>query len=408
MTIFVGDDWAEDHHDIHLMDADGARLAARRLPEGLAGIRGFHELVAGYAEEPGQVVIGIETDRGLWVEALAAAGYEVFAVNPLAVARYRDRHQVSGAKSDAGDAKLLADLVRTDRHNHRPIAGDTPTVEAIKVLARGHQNLIWARTRHTNALRSSLREYYPAALEVFDDLADRDALAVLGRAPTPIEGAHLSLAKIRAALKHAGRQRNIDARSEQIQATLRTEQLATPAEGTAAFGATTRAAVGIIAELNRQIGELETSLAEHFETHPDADIYLSLPGLGVILGARVLGEFGDDPNRYTTAKCRKNYAGTSPLTVASGKKRAVLARHVRNRRLYDAIDQWAFCALSTSPGARAFYDQHRAAGDLHHQALRALGNRLVGILHGCLRHHTPYNEHTAWAHRQTNPNSRAA
>ncbi|MFZ3267480.1 MAG: transposase, partial [Mycobacterium sp.] len=136
------------------------------------------------------------------------------------------------------------------------------------------------------------------------------------------------------------------------------------------------------------------------ETHPDADIYLSLPGLGVILGARVLGEFGDDPNRYTTAKSRKNYAGTSPLTVASGKKRAVLARRVRNRRLYAAIDQWALGAINTSQGARAFYDQHRAAGDLHHQALRALGNRLVGILHGCLRHHTHYSEHTAWAHRQ--------
>ncbi len=114
----------------------------------------------------------------------------------------------------------------------------------------------------------------------------------------------------------------------------------------------------------------------------------------------MLGEFGDDPNRYTTAKCRKNYAGTSPLTVASGKKRAVLARHIRNRRLYDAIDQWALCALTNSPGARAYYDQHRAADDSHHQALRALGNRLVGILHGCLRHHTAYNENTAWAHRQ--------
>lgn len=408
MTVFVGDDWAQDHHDIHLMDADGAKLASRRLPEGLAGIAAFHELVAAHAEEPAQVVIGIETDRGLWVEALAAAGYEVFAVNPLAVARYRDRHHVSGAKSDAGDAKLLADLVRTDRHNHRPIAGDTPTVEAIKVLARGHQNLIWARTRHTNALRSALREYYPAALEAFDDLADRDALAVLGRAPTPLEGAHLSLSKIRAALKRAGRQRNIDARSEHIQTTLRTEQLAAPAAATAAFGATTRAAVGIIAELNHQIADLEAELATHFETHPDADIYRSLPGLGVILGARVLGEFGDDPNRYTIAKSRKNYAGTSPLTVASGKKRAVLARHVRNRRLYDAIDQWAFCALNTSPGARAFYDQHRAAGDLHHQALRALGNRLVGILHGCLRHHTTYDEHKAWAHRQTTPNTKAA
>jgi transposase len=167
----------------------------------------------------------------------------------------------------------------------------------------------------------------------------------------------------------------------------------------AAIGATTCAMVGIIAELNRQISELEASLAEHFETHPDADIYRSLPGLGVVLSARVLGEFGDDPNRYTSAKSRRNYAGTSPLTVASGKKRAVLARHVRNRRLYDAIDQWALCATSTSPGARSFYDQHRVAGDTHHQGLRVLGNRLVGILHGCLRHHSPYNEHTAWAHR---------
>jgi transposase len=398
--IFVGDDWAEDHHDIHVMDADGARLASRRLPEGLPGIGGFHEMVATHAEEPSQVVIGIETDRGLWVQALSAAGYQVFAVNPLAVARYRDRYQVSGAKSDAGDAKLLADLVRTDRHNHRPIAGDTSAVEAIKVLARGHQNLIWTRTRHTNSLRSALREYYPAALEAFDDLHDRDAVAVLGRAPTPAQAAHLSLSKIRSALKQAGRQRNLDTRALQIQEMLRSEQLAAPAAVTAAFGATTRAAVSIIAELNRQIADLEAELATHFETHPDADIYLSLPGLGVILGARVLGEFGDDPDRYTTAKSRKNYAGTSPLTIASGKKRAVLARHVRNRRLYDAIDQWALCALTNSPGAHAFYDQHRAAGDLHHQALRALGNRLVGILHGCLRHHTAYSETTAWAHRQ--------
>ncbi|GAT14070.1 IS110 family transposase [Mycolicibacterium thermoresistibile] len=408
MTLFVGDDWAEDHHDIHLMDAEGAKLASRRLPEGLAGIGGFHDLVAAHAEEPAQVVIGIETDRGLWVEALAAAGYQVFAINPLAVARYRDRHQVSGAKSDAGDAKVLADLVRTDRHNHRPIAGDTPQVEAIKVLARAHQSLIWARTRHTNTLRSALREYYPAALEAFDDLADRDALAILGRAPTPTDATGLSLPKIRSALKTAGRQRNLDARALQIQTALRTEQLTAPASVTAAFGATTRATVGIITELNRQIDNLDAELTSHFEMHPDADIYRSLPGLGVILGARVLGEFGDDPNRYTSAKSRKNYAGTSPLTIASGKKRAVLARHVRNRRLYDAIDQWAFCALTNSPGARAFYDQRRAADDLHHQALRALGNRLVGILHGCLRHHTRYDEHTAWAHRQTTADTQAA
>ena len=399
--IFLGDDWAEQHHDVHLMDETGRRLASRRLPEGLAGIRQLHELVACHAEDPSQVVVGIETDRGLWVQALTAACYQVYAINPLAVARYRDRHHVSGAKSDAGDAKLLADLVRTDRHNHRPIAGDSADVEAVKVLARGHQNLIWSRTRQTNALRSALREYYPAALEVFDDLHDRDTLAVLGRASTPAEAAHLTLPAIRSALKKAGRQRNLDSRAREIQAGLRAQHLTAAAPVVAAFAATTRSAVALIVELNRQITELEAELATHFEAHPDADIYRSLPGLGVVLGARVLGEFGDDPDRYTTAKSRRNYAGTSPLTIASGKKRAVLARHVRNRRLYDAIDQWAFCALSSSPGAREFYDQRRNAGDLHHQALRALGNRLVGILHGCLRHHTHYDEHIAWDHRRT-------
>lgn len=208
--IFVGDDWAEDHHDVYVMDEAGARLASRRLPEGLEGIRGFHELVADLVDEPDEAVVGIETDRGLWVHALAAAGYRVYAINPMAVSRYRDRHNVAGAKSDAGDAKVLADLVRTDRHNHRPIAGDSPEAEAVKVLARAHQNLIWARNRHTNQLRNALREYYPAALAAFSDLADRDALAVLDRAPIPEVGARLSVTQIRAVLKRAGRQRNLD------------------------------------------------------------------------------------------------------------------------------------------------------------------------------------------------------
>ena len=211
--IFIGDDWAEAHHDVYLMDDAGKRLASRRLPEGLAGIRELHELIGEHVQEPNQVVIGIETDRGLWVGALSAAGYQVFAVNPMAVAHYRDRHHVSGAKSDASDAKLLADLVRTDRHNHRPIAGDSLQADAIKVLARAHQSLIWARTRHTNALRSTLREYYPAALEAFEDLAHGDALGVLDRAPTPEQDAHLDLPAIQSALKRGGRKRNIAARA---------------------------------------------------------------------------------------------------------------------------------------------------------------------------------------------------
>lgn len=403
MMIFVGDDWAEDHHDMYLMDEAGACLASRRLPEGLTGVGQLHDLIAIHAEDPGDVIVGIEKDHGLWVNALAASGYRVYVINPMSMARYRDRHRTSGAKSDAADAKLLADVVRTDRHNHRLLAGDSDQAESIKVLARTHQNLIWMRTRQIATLRANLLEYYPAALQAFPNLGDRDrdkdALAVLGRAPTPEDGARLSLSKIAAALKAGGRKYGLDTRAREIQPLLRNQHLRAPATVSAAYGATTRATVAIVVELTHQIAAVETELAEHFRKHPDADIYLSLPGIGVILGARVLGEFGDDPNRFTTAKCRKNYAGTSPITVASGRKHAVLARHVRNDRLYDAVDRWAFATLKCSPGSRAFYDQHRAAGDTHHQALRALGNRLVGILHGCLRHHSPYSEHTAWAHR---------
>src|SRR6202034_1321076 len=149
--------------------------------------------------------------------ALVAAGYQVFAVNPMSTSRYRDRHSTSGAKSDPGDAKVLADMVRTDRHNHRPVAGDSELAEAIKVLARRHQTLTWSRPRQTNFLRSTLREFYPAALVAFDDLTCGDALEVLRVAPTPELGRTLSMAKIAAALRRGGRQRRIDQRAGEIQ-----------------------------------------------------------------------------------------------------------------------------------------------------------------------------------------------
>jgi len=229
--VFLGVDWAEAHHDVCLLDEQGKLLGKRRVVDGLEGVRRLHELVAEHAEEPEQVVVGIETDRGLLVQALLAAGYQVYAVNPLAVSRYRDRHTTSRAKSDAGDAKLLADLVRTDRHNHRPIAGDSELAEAIKVLARGHQELIWSRQRAQNRLRNTLREFYPAALAAFGgDLAGVDAIAILERAPTPWQGRQISQARIVSALRQAGRQRNLEGKAAEIQAALRSEQLEAPAQ----------------------------------------------------------------------------------------------------------------------------------------------------------------------------------
>lgn len=395
--LFVGVDWAEDHHDVCVMAEDGRVLAKLRVPDSVVGIGDLHGLIAEHAEDDEQVVVGIEIDRGLLVWSLLAAGYEVYAVNPMASARYRDRHTTSGAKSDPGDAKVLADLVRTDRHNHRPIAGDSDLAEGVKLLARAHQSAIWGRQRQLNALRSSLREYYPGALAAFGtDLASSDALAILEIAPTPELGQGLSRSKIASALRREGRQRNLERRTEEIQEALRAEQLEAPELVTKTHGLITRSALALIVSFNAQIGELETALSEHFEQHPDAKVVLSLPGLGTVLGARVLGEFGDDRTRFSGPKSRKNYAGTSPVTKASGHSRVVLARFARNRRLGDACDQWAFCALTRSPGARSYYDQLRARGKTHRQALRQVANRLVGILHVCLERGEVYDERVAW------------
>ena len=408
--LYVGDDWSEDHHDVALVDEAGRRLARARLDEGVSGITRLHELVAARLSEgdgPERVVIGIETDRGPWVTALVAAGYRVYAINPRSVARYRERDSTSGAKSDAGDAWLLADLVRTDAARHRPVAGDSAAAEGIKVLARAHLRLIWERNRSVLRLRSTLREYFPAALGAFPELAAPDALELLARAPDPAAAARLSRAQVAAALKRARRCHVAD-KAAAICAALRAPQLTQPPELTAAYAATVVALTQIITAFNQQIPALEAQVGSSFRGHPAAGIYLSQPGLGPVLAARVLGEFGDDPDRYATAKGRKNYASTSPITRASGKKTLVMARYARNDWAADAIHQWAFCTLLASPGARAYYDELRARGKGHNAALRQLGNRLVGILHGCLKTGTRYDEHTAWGHRHGQPEPAAA
>lgn len=399
--IFVGVDWAEAHNDVLVMDEGGVVLGRGRFSTGVTGLAQLHALVADCAEEPGEVIVGIEIDRGLLVDSLVGAGYQVYGVNPLAASRYRDRHTTSGAKSDAGDAKLLADLVRTDRHNHRLVAGDTEEAGAIRVLARAHQGLVWARQRQVNALRSALRDYFPAALEAFGtDLAQTDALAILTIAPTPERARGLSRTKIAAALRRAGRQRNVEQRATELQTALRTNQPEAPSQIAEAFGAASAARVVVLVSLNGQIAELERALLEHFDRHPDAEILRSLPGLGLVLGARVLGEFGDDPNRFTDIRGRKAYAGTAPITKASGRSLVVLARVARNRRLADALEWWAFCSLGPSPGARNYYDALRARGKTHSQATRQLANRWVGILHACLERHEVYREHVAWPERE--------
>ena len=320
--LFVGDDWAEDHHDVEIVDETGRTLARRRFPEGLAGITRLHALIAEHLPEPAgpadpapQVVVGIETERGPWAAALVAAGYRVFAINPMSSARYRERHSTSGAKSDAADAHLLAEIVRLDRAHHRQVAGDSALAEAVKLAARTHQSLVWDRTRQILRLRSALREFFPAALKAYNDLDAADTLQLLRLAPDPDQAARLTKRQVLAALARANR-RNPEVVAEQIMAVLRAGELRQAPPVQAAFAAIVAAQVEVITTLNNQIDTLGEVVADHFGHHRDAELITSLPGLGVILAARVLGEFGDDPSRYVDAKARKAYAGTAPITRA--------------------------------------------------------------------------------------------
>src|ERR1022692_3767224 len=309
MRLFAGDDWAEDHHDVEVMSEAGKVLVKRRLPEGVAGGGRLGEAIGG---------------------ALGGG--------------------VSGAKSDSGDAHMLTDMVRTDSHQLRAVAGDSAEADGVRVLARTHKTLIWERTRQVQRLRYQLREYFPAALEAFDDLDAPDALELLGKAPDPARAARLTRAQASAALK-AARRRNITGKATAIMAALRSPQLGQPPAVTAAYAITARSLIAVITTLNEQVKVLEEQVRAHFGRNPDAEIYLSQPGIGPVPGARVLGEFGDDPGRYASGKARKNYAATSPITRASGKKKVVAARFIRNQRLADALMSQALSALTASPAA---------------------------------------------------------
>lgn len=396
-----GIDWAENHHDVALVDEGGTLIAKKRITADMGGFRELLELIAEHGGGPGLTPIAIETDKNLLVVGLAAAGFTVYPINPRALARYRERHSQSGGKSDPADATALAHVLRTDRHLHRPLPDNSDGALRLKALARQHQEAIWALHQTVSRLRSVLLEFYPQAVKAFPKLSHYAATAVLSAAPTPTAGARLTKRRIESIFHRVGR-RNDPALVEQILADLKTPALRQSEPVESALGNVVTGLLRILESMRDAVEDLEQALTAELANHPLAPVLQSAPGIGAVLAARILAEIGDDPNRFTTAAGLRAFAGTAPVTRASGRSHYVKARKVRNKRLGDACHWWAFAALTRSPAARAHYDKRRAAGDHHNAALRNLANKLLGNLWWCIRNGELWDEHAAW------PNAHAA
>jgi transposase len=402
LGFYCGIDWASDHHDVAVVDDDGRVVARGRVGNDAAGFAQLLTLLAeagDTAEHP--IPVAIETDHGLWVAALRETGRVIYPINPLAASRYRARYAVSGAKSDATDAVLLANIVRTDRDAHRPLPADTELAQAIKVLARAQQDAVWSRQQIGNQIRGLLNDFYPAAIVAFAELpsgglARADARAILAAAPTPAHAAKLTPARLHRLLVKAGRRRGLDRDIERLRKVFTDTYLHQPPVVENAMGIQLSALLRQFDAACAAADELAQAAIAHFEQHPDAAIITSFPGLGNLAGARVLAEIGDDRSRFADARGLKAFAGSAPITRASGKKTVVLHRHIKNRRLAAVGTIWALAALRHSPGARRHFDARRAAGDWNHQAQRHLFNKLLGQLHHCLQTDQLYNEHRAF------------
>ncbi|KAF0835913.1 IS110 family transposase [Nocardia caishijiensis] len=397
MSRYCGIDWAEGHHDVAVVDQDGTLIAKKRIGDDPAGFTALTELLTAAGDTATDPIpVAIETPRGLMVAAIRATGRKVYAINPMAVARYRERHTMARSKSDHADAMTLANILRVDAHMHRPIPADTELAQAIAVLARAQQDAVWRRTKASNELRSLLREFHPGFLAAFADksatnLAKPEVRAILAIAPTPAAAARLTRTRIAAALRRAGRKRGIEALADDIVDKLRRPGLRQPELVEKAMG---RQALALLAALDAAcLGaeDLEQAATEEFRKHPDHAIVTSFPGLADLTGARVLAEIGDDRTRFANARALKAYAGTAPVTRASGRSISITFRRIKNDRLAAAGWVWGFSAAAHPGPTREHYLHRRAHGDRHSAALRHLVNKMLGQLYYCLQHRQEFD-----------------
>ncbi len=415
VVLGVGVDWAEEFHDVALGVAGKGVIEQFRIDHGPAGVARLVARCLALEPDPAEVRVVLETRHGLLVEALVDAGFTVLPVNPDLVAR---RRGPAKKKDDAEDARICC-LIALDQYAElRQLIPHGVLGTELRAIARDDDRAARDERRLANRLRADLIAVFPAAIDIADgDLGGAVFLKLLQRWPSADDLARAGREEI-AALARASKHGWPERFADRVVAALAADRLPVRPELARAKLGTIRLAAAQLLLLREQrriwqrrlgeilLGGVRSGRANHpkdpdpGKAFPGGEIYLSMPGLGDRLAARVAGEIGEHVEQFTTPNALQCYAGQAPVTRRSGRSEYVVARRLAyNRYLGNAVQQWAFCSLQQSAWAREFYDTKIAAGKTHHAALRTLGNRWLEILWHCLRLGVTYSEATHAANR---------
>lgn len=390
--LLVGIDWADQKHDVCIMNETGGVLFAFTIPHSHEGFSTLREQVWTAAPEGATVLCAVETNNGILVNFLLEQGWTVYPINPKSVDRYRERTRTAKAKSDQLDAWLLSDILRTDRHLHRPMLPDTEAVRELKELTRGREALVQESVRLVNQLQACLKAYWPESIGMFSDLACPWALDFLSEYPTLKQARAVNTEDLRAFLKKH-RHPQWRSKAEGIQTSLQAPHVQVPDY---VSRARSRHMVHLAKQLKTVVDDLkayEKEIERLLKSHPDGALFLSLPGAGATLAAKLLAEVGDNRERYKNANSLQCEAGTAPVTKKSGKTLSqVLFRRACKKPLRQAFQLFAGCSIRFCPWARALYAEQRSKGKCHDEAVRIIANRWAKIVYGMRKSGTHYDD----------------
>jgi transposase len=406
LTHYAGFDWAKDHHSVVVVDREGRIVADFEFEHSLEGWQSFGDKTSAWPN----LAVAIETSQGAAVEQLLQREYRLYPVHPLAAQRYRERKAPSGTKTDHLDAWGLADALRSDGHGWKALQPLDPFTQQLRLLCRDEVTLIEQRTALVNQLQQALAEYYPAALEAFEDWTDAFTWEFVLAFPTP-QG-----------LVTAGKRRwekflhtHKLWRPETVEKRLKLFAIADQFKASQPIAqAKSQLAVSLcklLCTLAKQLALYRKHIEALFAEHPDPDLFGSLPGAKKMLAPRLLSAVGGDPQRYGTHEVLQRIAGTTPVSYQSGKFSKVRVRWACDKFMRHTVHLWSDCFRKASAWGRTYYEQKRQEGMTHAAALRCLGQRLLKILFRMLETRTPYDaelharnqqEHGSWVLKLAN------